>query len=346
MSRIPTIFIRSILVAAVACAVSCDGTPGRLAPNCVEFRSLGAVARAPSVVNLFFQLSTCDGDPLAGVTAERFLIQENGREVSVFESQQQYTTTPRCFESASVLMFDMSGSILSSGALPALQEAATAFAARVAAQQPVAMYTFDGRVSAELLIDFTSDADALAGAIASLSDYQTVDNSTNLNGAVGQGVSVLDQALSSAAQGSLRSGTLVIFTDGSDQAARVSDEQAVAVARATEHDVYTLGLGSEIDRNHLRNIGRSGRYFADDIDELNAAFDRAARDIENAANSYYELAYCTPKRAGSHTLELSLRGFSGDLRFQFNAEGFSGGCTPTALLGDECTLDVDGGIEQ
>jgi len=328
-------------VLAVAVFIGVAGCPSDpIAPraNCASFRNLGGLAGEPSVVNVFFQLTTCTGKPLAGITAEEYLIREDGQEVSLFESQQQYTTTPRCYTSAAVLMLDLSGSILASGNLPALQEAATQFATIVAPSQPVVLLTFDGRSEVQVLNEATDDVDELAASIASLSTYQVVDVSTNLNGAVVQGLAMLDQVLAvDQAQSALRLGTLVVFTDGTDQAARVSDAEAVAQTQASEHDVYTLGLGVEIDPSHLQALGKSGSYFADNVEGLSEAFDRAAQDIQNAANSYYELSYCTPKRAGTHTLELSLRGWSGSLTYQFNADGFEGGCNPLSLVDAPCT---------
>jgi len=326
----------------LALGVATTGCPGPGVPdNCVTFRNLGGLAGPPSVVNIFFQLTTCSGAPLAGITADEYRIYEDGQEVSVFESQQQYTTTPRCFTSATVLMLDMSGSILASGNLPALQEAATQFATMVAATQPVVLLTFDGRVDVQVLSTATNDVAALTASIASLSQYEVVDVSTNLNGAVVQGLDLLDDVLGVGQEPrSLRLGTLVVFTDGTDQAARVSDTEAVQDARESEHDVYTVGLGGEIDQSHLQSLGKSGWYFADNVDGLSEAFGRAAEDIQNAANSYYELSYCTPKRAGTHTLELTLRGSTGSLTFQFNADGFQGGCNPTNLVDEPCSPEV------
>ena len=334
-------FILSVLALAIGAGTA--GCPGPPVPgNCVAFRNLGGLAGQPSVVNVFFQLTTCSGEPLAGITADQYRIREDGQEVSVFESQQQYTTTPRCFTSATVLMLDMSGSILASGSLPALQEAATQFAAIVAETQPVVLLTFDGRANVEVLSTATDDIAALTASIASLSQYEVVDVSTNLNGAVVQGLDVLDDVLGVGQEPrSLRLGTLVVFTDGTDQAARVSDSEAVLDARESEHDVYTVGLGGETDQAHLRSLGKSGSYFADNVNALSEAFGRAAQDIRNAANSYYELSYCTPKRAGAHTLELTLRGSTGSLTFQFDADGFEGGCTPTNLADAPCSPDVD-----
>ena len=93
-------FVAALLFLPVIMALM--GCPSAPFGNCVEFTNLGGVAGPPSVVNVFFRLTTCNGQPLAGITADEYLIRENGREVSIFESQQQYITRPRCSTSATV----------------------------------------------------------------------------------------------------------------------------------------------------------------------------------------------------------------------------------------------------
>ncbi|MDP6933883.1 MAG: ABC transporter ATP-binding protein, partial [Myxococcota bacterium] len=73
-----------------------------------------------------------------------------------------------------------------------------------------------------------------------------------------------------------------------------------------------------------------------------------AKGIVEEANSYYILAYCSPKRSGDHEIELQLieteKG-TGEtlaiLEYDFNADGFEGGCDSSDF---ECsdTSDSDG----
>ena len=304
--------------------------------SCVSFDLLNGETLPPSVVKLYFQLSTCDGDPLVGIQPGQFRIEEDGTEVSVYESKQGYSPEPRPFELAAVLLLDMSGSILESGNLSPLQQAAKAFVQTVAPDQSVAVYTFDGRAHLQLLADFTADVNALKAVIDSLSGYQVVDESTNLNGAVVRGLDVLDDERDSVDPDALFTGALIVFTDGTDQAARTSDSHAVSAASDSSHSVYTIGLGGEVDRDHLESIGKDGTYIADDVNALEAVFASAASDIEAMAQSYYILAYCSPKRAGDHTLELSLRDATGSVTYGFDAHWFAGGCSPDDFLGDRC----------
>ena len=204
---------------------------------------------APSVVRISFKL-TCDGEPVPGKTEEDFTISEDGDSISVFESAQQIVPTVASFQLSSVLVLDMSGSMIESGNLPGLQIAANSFISTMGGHQNIAIYTFDGREDIEVLVPFTQDVDALSAGIDSLSSFDVVDSSTNLNGAVISTIAALDAEAALHAD-KLFGGTIAIFTDGKDQAGRVSDESAAMAADVTDHAIYSIGLGGEIDTDHL-----------------------------------------------------------------------------------------------
>ncbi len=209
--------------------------------------------------------------------------------------------------------------------------------------QEVAIYLFDGREEIKELVAFTKDVSVLKNAIQSMSweeitsdpDY---DDSTNLNGAVKKGLKELDirQARLEAEQ--LFTGTMVVFTDGTDQAARVSDSQAVNAVKESSHSAFTIGLGGEIDETHLTNLGKDGFVWAANAGDLGDAFIEIANEIESESKKYYVLGYCSPKRAGNHSVTLQLTGYSGNLTYGFNADNFTPGCSV-----DEIMSIVNGG---
>jgi Mg-chelatase subunit ChlD len=317
-----------------------EAVPGE-EPDCSNFKMIlhEGGTDAPSVVRLVFQL-TCDGEPVPGLEESDFEVFEDGESISVFESDQQIVPTVALYQLSTLLMLDMSGSMVESGNLPALQEAASTFIAKLGGDQEVAVYTFDGQESPTLLVPFTSDDELLGAGIALLTDYEVVDSSTNLNGAVLRGLALLDREAGRHVD-KLFGGNLAIFTDGKDQAGRVADDVAADAAQASEHSVYTIGLGGEIAEGHLEDIGKDGALFAEDVDSLSEAFDEVAADILAEANSLYILAYCSPKRAGSHELKLKLKDTSAKLNYTFDAAGFEGGCDPDDFVPPEF-LDADG----
>ncbi|WP_409070379.1 vWA domain-containing protein [Aliifodinibius sp. S!AR15-10] len=237
-------------------------------------------------------------------------------------------------------MLDLSGSILNNADLPKVKEAATTFIERTMPDatdqlygtREMAVYWFDGEESIHPLVSFTAERDTLVSGIESITEDISDDASTNLNGAVIQGLSVMDSRLRSIRddQDIATAGSMVLFTDGTDQAGRVSTSAALdSVNKASsEHSLFTIGLGGEIDQDVLESFGKDGFELAEDSLELNSSFLAVAERLEAASNSFYVLEYCSPKRSGEHTLELRAvyEDKFGSFSTTFSADGFSGGC--------------------
>jgi VWFA-related protein len=287
----------------------------------------------PAKVSVTFQVSTEDGQPVPNLPVSAFELLDNGQSDSGFESSKAFQPKPGRFQSSVALLLDMSGSITGSDALPLLRTAAGAFVDNALDAQGVVVgvWWFDGSSDLVQLMDFTDDAAALKAAIDGLTSDVTRDNSTNLNGAVQLGIGVVEQRMQDGAQGGVtQAGALVIFTDGTDQANRVPAATALAAVAETDIAVYSIGLRGEIDESFLSEIGRSGSAFADNADSLLEEFTGIGDQIEDMANSFYVLAYCSPRRAGV-TNELTIRvmfdGRQAEATTTYPAVNFTGGCT-------------------
>jgi hypothetical protein len=132
-----------------------------------------------------------------------------------------------------------------------------------------------------------------------------------------------------AVGGVIQTGALVIFTDGTDQANRVPAATALAAVASTGIALYSIGLRGEIDEGFLTQIGRSGSAFADNSAALLSEFTGVGDQIEAMANSFYVLAYCSPRRAGvSNTLTIRVQ--QGERQAEattnYAAVNFTGGC--------------------
>ena len=92
-----------------------------------------------------------------------------------------------------------------------------------------------------------------------LATFKPKDPSTNLNGAVVKALDELDNSLGKATQ-PLKFGTLVVFTDGTDRANRVSADDMRQHVSEKPFDVFAIGLGAEIKEQQLRQIGKSGTW--------------------------------------------------------------------------------------
>ncbi|WP_181198154.1 VWA domain-containing protein [Enhygromyxa salina] len=292
-------------------------------------------ADKPSNVAVYFKVEDQSGEPVGGMTAEQFEIYEDGELVSVYESQQTILNPEVAASHYTLLLVDMSGSVADSDDFEKVSEAATLFTSEVEKNNKVAIYAFDGEAEIHKVTDFTGSAGGAQARANSLSGFSPKDPSTNLNGAIVQGLEVLDEGLEKA-ENPLRIGTLVVFTDGTDRASRVPESEMLDAVNSTPYEVFAIGLGAELSEKDLQKIGKSGTALAKDSSEIQAAFETIGERIEQLTQSYYLLSYCSPARAGEHTVTIKGKHTpegkksetTGTLETEFDAEGFDKGCDP------------------
>jgi len=292
----------------------------------------------PSNVAAYFKVQTSGGEPVGGLTAEQFKIYEDGQPVSEKESKQVILNPEVAVSHYTMLLVDMSGSVSESGSLDSVVDAATAFTERVEKTQKVGVYAFDGCDKLHPIAPF-QDKGGASAAVRSLKGYKPDDPSTNLNGAIIKGIAELDSSLSHA-EHPVRFGTLVVFSDGTDRAARVPrDEMDKSIDEANDkkkYEIFAIGLGSEMQESELKRIGKNGTAKAENKEEVVKAFEKIAQHIEATTKSYYLLSYCSPSRAGKHKLKIEANwkgedgksDKSGAFESEFDATGFTHGCDP------------------
>lgn len=365
MSYLRSRLVLTLFVAlrTLGCAPAESSAPLGAERNCLRISPAdGSVSTsAPAKVSLLFTVDTCSGEPIAGLTSDHFNIYEDERPVSDFESQKTIQAKGRSFRLYSLLLLDLSGSMLRSGHFPALRDAALLYVDRILANpgdgQRIAVAAFDGRSAIIPLVDFTDDPALLKAGIERLnqrecethaqcsgySDRKTcsgwlcVDDSTNLNGAVSQGLDRVELALKAEPEIPFKEAALVVFTDGTDQASRVPADVVEDKVESSNAHVMTIGLGGEIDEEALRAFGKDGFQSVVGAEQLGKAFDEIAGRILGLANRFYLLEYCSPKRSGEHSLTVSVTlrddpkrpALEGSLTQKFNATGFESGCDLT-----------------
>ncbi len=321
----------------------------------LQITRVQTAADKPSNVAVYFKVEDHKGEPVGGMTAEQFEIYEDGQLVSVYESQQTILNPEVAASHYTLLLVDMSGSVADSEDFPKISEAATLFTSEVEKNNKVAIYAFDGEEDIHKITDFTGSAGGAQARANSLSGFKPKDPSTNLNGAIIQGLEVLDEGLEKA-DNPLRIGTLVVFTDGTDRASRVPEDEMLQAVRDTPYDVFAIGLGAELSESDLEKIGKSGTALAKDSSEIQTAFETIGQRIEKLTMSYYLLSYCSPARAGEHTVTIKgkhtpegkNKEITGDLETEFDAAGFEKGCDPNQkpkfdITKGDMVADDDGG---
>ncbi len=335
----------------LACGTASPETPSR----CLDLTQpdgTGWETALPAKVTASFRLQTCAGAPVPRLSADAFTVEEDGAVLDPNESRHAVLPHGESWQVDSVLLLDLSGSILRSGSLPSLQDAARRYLDAVLSQPgtQVAVWTFDGRATPQVLADFGTPTDQLHAALdglaqvqcqsdadcanvpgaASCAAFRCVDDSTNLYGAVMAGVSALDARTPSA---TFRNAALVAFTDGADEAARASLSDAQTKVQSSPTHVFTVGLGPMVDQAALNALGKDGYFPASDAKQLADAFGQVATQVESLAGRDYELVYCSPKRSGHHTVSITARWLDGatplegQLSGQIDATGFASGCS-------------------
>ncbi len=300
----------------------------------LQVTRLNSDQQKPNNVWVFFTVEEGE-EPVAGLAAEDFAIYEDDQLVSTFESKQTIQNPDVAAVMYTLLLLDMSGSITESGQADLVVDAAQGFVERVGESQKVAVYAFDGEKDIQSVVRFTEAKGSVEGGLEGLRTYKPRDPSTNLHGAVVQGLAELRKALDKDKR-PLKFGTVVVFTDGTDRAARVSrDEMNEALAKEeyADFELFAIGVGADVDQGgeDLRTIGRDGTELATDDASVKLAFEKVAQRIDAHSKRFYLLSYCTPARSGEHTVRIQAQADrnskgrarkSGETEWTFDAKGF------------------------
>ena len=281
----------------------------------------------PSNIAVYFTVDTTRGEPVADLTPSDFHIYEDGQPVSIFESRQTILQPEVAAAHYTLLLVDMSGSVVGSPDMEKVVAGASSFAGKVGRYQKLGIYAFDGSPHVTQVSPFGGGNPE--GTARALVGYQSKDPSTNLNGAVVEAIKLLDHQMSQSSV-PLRFGTLVVFTDGTDHAARVPRDSLLAAVNEANVEIYAIAVGSEVNDREIRVIGRNGTFTSKNPADIRRGFDEIGARIEGLSKRYYLLSYCSPARAGSHNVEIEAvkGGRRGRLGYDFKADGFGPNCDP------------------
>lgn len=297
----------------------------------------------PSKISILFKVSDQLGNPISGLTANQFTIYEQGRNddcfntISSSESLARISSNSQVFSTNTLLVLDLSNSVLQSS-LEELKTASTSFVNNVIPSPEtesfkMAIYWFDGEDELHKLNDLTSSATELTAAIEGITADISNDPSTDLYGAVIKSTNIAEDLIAANNQASvIGAASIVLFTDGTDQASRYTEQAALNAVEDANRNIsyFTIGLGAEIDVEVLEEIGKTASVFAGNKEELETTFNQISQRVSEQANSFYLFEYCTPKRDGSGNnnlvIQLTDGGLQGAVQTEFNASGFTGGC--------------------
>jgi len=214
------------------------------------------------------------GRYVPGLTANNFIVLDDGqpRKIETFDAADSPLSV--------VLVLDVSGSMLLK--IDEARRAAHAFVDAVKPQDEVGLITFATTISGS--IDFTRERAPLHAAI----DAAQTNGETAL-------YDVTAMALKRLRPWKHRK-AVILFTDGDDNRSRLSVDQVIQMARASEVSIYSVAQGASesetlkvfLDRLAENTGGRS--YFIGSIRKLSDTF----REILTELKSQYFLTYTPP----------------------------------------------------
>ncbi len=360
------------------CVDAPDDRPHHLDPACgavitplrVLSRHAGLAANeaTASAVVALLSITDCEGVPIEGLSAADLTAFEDGAPLSVEAGRLVTRPADATTRLSVVLALDLSSSIEGSladvlgaarGFVDALESAGAEvdigvlpFAGDALYVDPGARFTthrIDGQRHDVLMP--TRDLDAVRAYLAALEDFAPGDpRSTNLRQAIAAASDLAGRhgfdVEERSEWGLLTVAVAVVFTDGQDTAgfeARRPDTTVLAVALETpDLDVDELGRLISVDGTPLpNNVVRAESNLA-----LYAAFARVAENlVDRTRTAAHLIAYCSPSRAGDHTLSLAVSG-AGSNRgsaIPFSATPAGARCD-ARVLEAACEDDACGGL--
>ncbi len=287
----------------------------------------------PSNVAAFVSV-THKGKPVAGLPASAFEVSENDQPINADTSQVQLLDVTRYATFHTVLLVDISQAN-QAPARKLLAKAAGAFVRRARLGQSVTVVAFDGGDKVRLVADYSLDAHASAPEqVDALLPMAPVDPSRNLRGAVAQGLELLNRRLG-ANGNAVTLGTLAVFTRGPDLAGRYPRDQLNDVLSSNKSKLVLIDVTGDTQDEVASQVSESGVIHAQSAETLPIAFEDTASLVDGLREQYYLISYCSPSRAGTRSLSVTVsvpvaegKDEKASFGAQFDAKGFSAGCDP------------------
>ncbi len=246
--RPPALVALSLAVVS-AVAVGCGG-------GTLKVTKLGASAQRPANVALYLSVFDKVGQPVGGLVPANFRVYEDKKLIPEGKAKRALLDTGIASTRYALLLVDMSGPMVDSEDLPDLAKAVGQFVDKVGASQSVAVDVFDGGDEVAPLFGFGANMET-AKIVDAVRKFRPRNRTTNLNGAVFQGLAALKEQLDQATT-TEKGASLVVFTDRGDLAHSVNAAVLEQALKDTPVDVYVIATGEKVSRTEIAAIGHSG----------------------------------------------------------------------------------------
>lgn len=287
----------------------------------LTLRELSDPRERSAHVRVHFSVIDSEGRAISDLRASDFRIRENDRQLDSNESALTIGRSSDPIFAPVVLLLDLSRSVVKSGILERIVEAANTVIDALVPEQELSILVFADE--ARTLSNFTANKDTHRSAVAALVGQE--GNSTNLFGALIEAYSLWQNGVSRPSvpdaginppagafsppleiqNPPLVVGMLIVVSDGNDTAG-VATLDEVLEARGNKKTLF-LRAGPNLKLLTAQQLATIGVLdVAENVsalrEELNATLLRASQLDE----ALYVAEYCSPKRAGSHQLSLSI----------------------------------------
>lgn len=309
-----------------------------------------------NAVGMVVSATYCSGNPVPDLDASDLQLEERGAtEWEVPGVESSLTVLQRDYLAHVYLVLDMSASVVTSGVLPQVKMGIETLLDRLEdGGQParVAILLFDGTPGLYEFQAETGDFAAIRARLSELESFSGYDaTSTDLYGAAVKGLNRVEGRIllkyRSQEFGFLATSTLVIVSDGDDDAARYQASFVRNRFDSSSAQIITVGLGDEADLEELTQLGRNGSYAAPSEQRVVEAFGDIGQRVVQYPDTLYFIGYCSPRRAGALAarVRLTSQGVTSS-ECGFQADYYSGTCSQDVFdPAIECTAPREcGGI--
>jgi hypothetical protein len=316
--------VLAICLLAASAAVGCAGAPG--AGGGLKVKKIAAVAQPPGNVAAYFTVYSKEGKPLPDLDTPNFKVYENNKLVSEKKAKRALLETKPVEAQFVLVLLDVSGPYVDGEDFPDIVSAIGRLVAAVDKIGQAAVSVFDGEDEIVPMLGFGAANEK--AAFESIRHFRPRNRNGNLNGAIVQGIDVLEKQLDSATL-PFRYATLVVVTDRGDVAKKVPVDQVKKKLADTPVDVQLIAIGPKTNPVELTPLASPGGLFqSPEPKDFNKFLAGTAKKLDEVANARYLFSYCTPKREGHHTMTLVIETSDdhGRLIYKFDADGFRNGC--------------------
>jgi hypothetical protein len=311
-------------MALAAVAVSACGSSGSL-----KITKIAATTQKPGNIALFLDVRD-KGRPVANLEEKDFRVFEDGKLVPAKKAKRALLEPDVLSVHFTYVLVDLSGPIADSEYLSELAATVGKFSTNLAENHTIAVSAFDGNDEVAPFLGFGAGPEQLKKLADGLAKFRPRSRSSNLYGAVYQGLHTLEEQLNNSPLPD-KAATLIVFTDRTDISHTVGVDQLREKVKNTPAQVFVIGVGEQISRPDLTAIAKTGMFLSNEPRDYKKGFDEIGQKLVTVAEGRYVLSFCSTKKKGSHKLDVEVvaPNDSGKVTHKFNASGFRpNSCTP------------------